>query len=493
MAPGNEAIVSTPVSAALWELTRAAVMACASAADAYLARGGWAPRWRLATVDTFASGWPNLSRPFGASRDSAPVQHARLFGQTRGQLVPISYDDVPELVTLIEHVRHDDLLAPRVIPDWVDRDEFAEQMLKFQVARLPLSLLDRARALRVSGNDALLALYLERERAWLADPLPVEYVLPLALTALRLDEPLQIAEGIRIDPLRALLQAARAPESRSGVDAVPSPVVDAATHAIVLTGREIDNPGVAARMFSRRADPLPALEDADLVCEALRVLAPADVGYAQVLRRPVGWADDWEHDLPPVDRLATLRRYPERFDDYGWLTEPSPIDAAIVARLPSTAVALRDARPAIRLASRRLSLAALRDSDEDRTVDACIGLEALLGEGQTELKHRLSLRAATALAGSPTALDPKVVYELMRKVYDHRSAVVHGSGSAKNETVRVGERNVPAADVAVILLRNLIDELLERPRLPAELDAELLDRLRTPEEPGGVDARRDDE
>jgi len=61
------------------------------------------------------------------------------------------------------------------------------------------------------------------------------------------------------------------------------------------------------------------------VCDALRVLTAVDIGYAQVLSRPVGWADGWTYNLPALTEVATLRRYPDKFDNYGWLQKPNLI------------------------------------------------------------------------------------------------------------------------------------------------------------------------
>lgn len=106
---------------------------------------------------------------------------------------------------------------------------------------------------------------------------------------------------------------------------------------------------------------------------------------------------------------------------------------------------LRSAKPNIRLATRRLSLAALRNADDDRTVDACIGLEALLGEGRDELSHRLALRAATALGTrSSNPFNAQATYDLMKKVYVHRSAVVHGTSGEKSKIITMDGKGRPS-------------------------------------------------
>jgi hypothetical protein len=216
-------------------------------------------------------------------------------------------------------------------------------------------------------------------------------------------------------------------------------VVDAATHAIVVR-TEIDNPGPTARVFGRVQQPALRLDQADLVCEARRVLSGRSLGVAQLLVRPVGWADSWTHDLPALEVHGTIRRYPEWFDDFGWRRPADLIPRDRLDRLPGAFRALSVAEPQVRLASRRLSQARLRNNEDDQIVDACIGLEALLSSGRDELSHRLSLRAAAALASHPTTpWRAGLVYAAMRRVYEHRSTVAHG-GEVKpaKRTFKVG-------------------------------------------------------
>lgn len=182
---------------------------------------------------------------------------------SRDALKPIAYADVPELAALIEYVRRRDDLSPRVgITSATGNAELQERMFTYEVADLPLSLLDRARATGATTDDDLLTLYLERERAWLLDPLPLEYVIPLALTALDVDAVLTIDDRTGIEPLDEATQAVRAP-SESSVTSVPDPVVSAATHAIVLSDANSRTPvqdrGSLAGTMSRLRPKTPTL------------------------------------------------------------------------------------------------------------------------------------------------------------------------------------------------------------------------------------------
>ncbi len=481
----NRTASTEPIDPDLWDRVRVAVVACGDAADQLLQDRGWHRRVAVPSVGQFDSGWPNLHRSRYFPDDNAPIDFSAMFGQTSDQLTPVAYSDVPALATLISYVRsREDLVDRLTIPTLSGRDEIEDTWLDTQIAGLPVSLLSRARATGVSTDESLRSLYLELERAWLVDPLPVEYVVPLALTALELDDALVVTDCVRIEPMDAGTQAARAPQDYS-LSAVPDPVVSAATHALVVSGCEIENPGPGRRLMSRDEDNVP-LGEVELLCEALRLVTHVGVGFAQVLRRPLGWADRWVHDLPALTTVMTVRRYSDSLDNYGWLRAPNEIPYESLRRLPVLVESLRRAAPNVRLAARRLSQAALRDADDDTTVDACIGIEALLGEGQGELSHRMALRAATALATrAEEPSDPKVIYDLIRKVYSHRSAVVHGARVEGSRSLIRGGRTYAASTVAVILLRELLVDVLSRPGgwTPRSLDDVLLESITSSAEP----------
>lgn len=60
-------------------------------------------------------------------------------------------------------------------------------------------------------------------------------------------------------------------------------------------------------------------------------------------------------------------------------------------------MALTSAPDDVKLAARRAVRALMRTNDENRTLDATIGIEALLLDENAELKYRTALRAAAAL------------------------------------------------------------------------------------------------
>lgn len=135
--------------------------------------------------------------------------------------------------------------------------------------------------------------------------------------------------------------------------------------------------------------------------------------------------------------------------------------------------ALESASDHIRLASRRLSAAMLRDDDVDTIVDLCIGLEAALGDrsSTSEITHKLALRTAAILALEPTVTSTaSEIYRDVKDIYSYRSAVVHGgTDQDKKRNLRdsSGQRasHRCAPTVAQDYLRQTLMVLSARPEL----------------------------
>jgi hypothetical protein len=215
---------------------------------------------------------------------------------------------------------------------------------------------------------------------------------------------------------------------------------------------------------------------------ALRVLTWVKVGYAQILLRPIGWADRWEHNLPPLISYGVYRQYPDSFNDFGWL-EAQEIEEKDLNQLPMVFSTLQGAPAPIALAARRLSQTHLRSSQDDITIDSCIGMEALLSKDTAELSHRLSLRAATLLATrTKEPWNAQTVYDVVRNIYKHRSAIVHGTNKIAQSRSHVGDQEFETSVLASMVLREVLLTMIERPEAatPEALDEALLSALEPP-------------
>jgi len=438
------------------------------------------PRERLPKLGTYQGGWPSFSPPTIGS-DDGPRKLDDLFGLERDSLIPFAYNDVPELVELLNYVQdHPDIadLFQFWMPDGSlnPRQDLREVMTRIGAAGLATSVMARADALGIGSDAELTQLYEEREAALLAPSLAAELVVPLTVVDIEFEERLPISEHVWIERMQDKLQIARAPVD-SLIYAVPSPLAGAAVVAVVVSGLTLENSPHQKRQMRTGFDKLP-LDVVDDVCAVLRILSNAQIGYSQVLIRPAGWADDWKHDLPALEEVGRVRRYSSALDRFGWLRKRVPIPARGLDDLSGVYTRLRSAAPRVKLAAKRLSESAVEPDEPDSAVDACIGIEALVGEEHDELVHRMALRAATALAPNS---NPQAIYKAVKSAYDYRSAIVHGTQpSKKKEDVPLpGGGTVPARTLARVLLSALLRSVLapDGGWTPATLDARLLASL----------------
>jgi hypothetical protein len=338
-------------------------------------------------------------------------------------------------------------------------------------------------------NPAVADMYRSREMSWLAPELPYELVVPLLLTDLEIDSPFEIDGEARFEALTDDDRRAMAVDY--DLSGVPKPVALAAKYALVVTMPPMANVGETARVFL--PDPVPDLTKVRAVCEALRIASTSSIGWARVFRRPLGWTDGWTDDLPVFSIVHAAREYPSTFDNYGWLKDGGNVTKAELAKLVGVVAAMTAASSKARLAARRLSMADVRDSADDQLVDACIGLEALLGQEGAELSYRISVRAAALLSSRKVEpLNAAGVFKMVRKVYNRRSELVHGSTSGRHEFfVFDNGTKIPTHHLAVFLLRAVLVERLLRDDgwTVDNLDAVVLERLGNPASSGDEGTR----
>ena len=115
-----------------------------------------------------------------------------------------------------------------------------------------------------------------------------------------------------------------------------------------------------------------------------------------------------------------------------------------------------------RLALRRLSLADLRDDGDDKLVDACIGIEALLSDDSIEIAHKIATRGAAVLATRVAEpVDARYTFRMFKAVYERRSFLVHGSTPGKKRKgpkiiFELNGAKMPTSMLATILLQKLL-------------------------------------
>ena len=113
------------------------------------------------------------------------------------------------------------------------------------------------------------------------------------------------------------------------------------------------------------------------------------------------------------------------------------------------------------MACNRLNEGYLRRTEDDAILDITIGLEALLAhDNKTEITYRLAMRlAGLSKIEKFENYSPKDILRICKKIYDYRSAVVHGSHDTPKKRVITSDENtepVPAVKLGLSLLRYAI-------------------------------------
>lgn len=521
---GYRAGVSAPfLDSKLHDLVVPAVVAAASRAHLYVATGTRPPLDVVPETGVFDSGWPTVHERdhIRALELEEPWRYERMTFLSGFNSSPIDAEwgvaVAREVVELVDYVNSVDGLVERLVPRHVL--DHSSRGIASSVTWWILKILERAWNLglvpRADGDSeewrsrpprrdeapqlveefastisagldhaGLDAIYREAETALLSPTLPVEYWIPLVLTPLPAGAAVKLDSQCRVEPFDAQQQVARFLAGRNVLAGSPSVVREAATHALVVAGDPLQNPGPGPRLLQHPViDPVDYAV-IDTACEALRITTGANVGYAEVLVKPLGWADYWNADLPTFQLHDSRRRYNPDLDQYGWLTsKPATVTQEKLSNAPAVLAGLKSAHPRAKLASRRLSMSVLREDEDDQIVDLCIGLEALLSDGATtELTFKMSLRGAAALATrAKDPLSAENVKNLLTKVYKHRSAVVHGNPNLA-DTRHIKKKDAhgkildstPVAGVAEQLLRYLLIDALERGWTAETLDAAIL-------------------
>jgi hypothetical protein len=360
-------------------------------------------------------------------------------------------------------------------PDARDENEPVRRMFEIMVAELPLRILDRHLHThhRPIREDIMLDIYLELEAGIFEDALPVDIIVPIVLTEFDAIQPVRLGDDMRLERMDDSFHRARVPTQYFGGSANEI-VLGAATHALVLTDYEIRNPN----RWQQDHDRLEAYptQVVDTFFDALRIVTGIDTGYAQLVMRPISWAWDYMANLPVVVHGPLVRRYPPSFDNYGWLDHRSSVSLGDLTTVGQTYERLARASAEARIASGRLSSAMLRSDQADIILDLCIGLEALFGD-QGEVTHKLALRVAAVTGLSPLVeFSPQQVFSAVKKIYKHRSQVVHGGDVSGGGIGGLSDQPIPAAQLATHLLRAALNVVLYRPELltPVLVDRDLI-------------------
>lgn len=318
--------------------------------------------------------------------------------------------------------------------------------------------------------DKLLPLYNRIEERVFAKPIKVEFAVPILCLRFSVSD-FSLLDGLSVRKMPDYLQHGLAAlrHYESGTHRI---VAGAATHALFVEGT-CPNERSTSGLFTKDEIDYP-LEQIDAVFSALRIMLGVSTGYAQVGVEQASWK---ELNYPYASRTQTsqsFRRYPAFFEDGYWLEDVPIIDdkqlGAVRALLQGDF-----GNGHFAIAKRRVNDWALRERPDDATIDALIGLESLLSDGQTtELTHKLALRAAALLSccGSATTAADEIFTEI-KKIYAYRSTVVHGHDASKIWRNNFNKTEWGPASAAYFYLRSVIVAQAANPRF---CEAQTIDR-----------------
>ena len=434
----------------------------------------------------FENGIPN----FSTSSFSGPTDYKEAFGRRDDKLLRL--DVIPSFAALFNYIDYaDTAFSSRVRgyfsssktetpTDTATRTE--PSLYRPLLDRLVTSMVDRYIHLHEDGPfsiEKFAPIYQPLESALFNEVLSVEIVVPILFMKFDFDS-VAIADNASIERMSDDFQLARYTKGYNNMG-INSTVLGAATHALVLNGWELKNDRFSEAFNAFYTASAYPTEQIDKFFTAVRIATGGSTGYAQLLLRPDGWAHDYEAHLPPVEGTS-VRRYPIRFENHYWLTDQLPTlttqQAIEIGSVFSKLQGSEDKR--LSIATQRLNLCLLRETEEDSILDATIAMEALLSDDERqEMTHKLALRMAALLSLSKSGQQtPVEVFRAIKQIYRYRSAVVHGSAKTtdKREIAISDKEKIPIVTLAINYLRMAISILIDNPQFlrASKIDEELI-------------------
>lgn len=365
-----------------------------------------------------------------------------------------------------------------IYPDHIDK-ETANNTLSLLASSIIEDLLERYYLLNNSkeqNEDLLKSIYAQVENYIYAEYLYFDISIPILFLQFEEAE-YTINENIIIRRIKDEYHKARF-DIRSYSPPISDSIIASATHELVFKNYHIkkgkkyfDN-----SLSNEKAYPLFKFE---LFFNSIKIATNHTSGFAQILIYPHDWVDFFKIDLPTLKGIS-VRKYPNYFDDFYWNNNSLPKINNYQTEKISTIFRslLTNENNKIQISNKRLRSSYLRDNEEDSILDIIIALETLLGDNEKgEITHKLALRTAKLISVYNKNYNAIQVFNEVKKIYDFRSAVVHGSSKIDSKKeIRLHDEAEPINTISLAndFLREIIGILIEN---PIYLDSKEVDKL----------------
>ncbi len=297
--------------------------------------------------------------------------------------------------------------------------------------------------------------------------LNVDFLIPIIILDFEIEDNFKLSDFVSIEKMTKEFQLIRAPRSESSIS-INKSLSGAATHAVVFSNWSYENNTCTERQTStNNIDSLSqVIQLIDKFFSALRVVTGYNTGYSQIITRPVGWCDIWTANLEKYPKINT-KGYGDALETISWKTNIREV--VTKNQLNKLSIIFKGldiiSSNRMKIASNRLNAAYMRKEETDTIIDICIGLEALLvGDERGEITHKLASRLGLIWQLSPgLELSPFEAFKAVKKIYDYRSAVVHGSKKAEKKRL-IKPRpatEIQAVNLGINILRHAIGILIQ--------------------------------
>ncbi len=396
-----------------------------------------------------------------------------------GDKPDINLEEIEEYNQCIKYLLGHEEFRQSYYPENANDTESVKNLFEFYIKQTPIYLLERYFLLnKEDGNNENLIkeIYYEFEKYIYSKNLFFDIGIPILFLNCTEDY-FELNENIIIRKISDENHKARL-NVKSYSPAILDTIISSATHELIFKNYFIKKQSSFGytNLDYETAYPIDKFEK---FFNAIKIVTNHNSGFAQILVYPHGWVDSFHMDLPRIKGIS-LRKYPNYFEDFYWNSESLPeINKSDLEEIKLVFLnLLTNENNKIQIANKRLRYSYLRDNEEDSILDIIIALETLLSDNiKGEMTYKLSMRIATLLNFHNKEYNSTETYRVMKKIYDYRSAVVHGSSkvnSKKEIKIEEDRKSIKTISIANDYLREVLKALIKNPLF---LDAKEIDNL----------------